>query len=89
MDAMKAKKAPKEKNITIKVRNVALGDKNVVISNSSTIEQVKEAYIEALDAAVRSEKNPSVEKLRFFCLGKELKNELFIYSYDLADNLVV
>jgi hypothetical protein len=71
------------------VRNVALGDKNVVISNSSTIEQVKEAYIEVLDAAVRSEKNPSVEKLRFFCLGKELKNELFIYSYDLADNLVV
>ena len=28
-------------------------------------------------------------KLRFFCLGKELKNELFLYSYEMADKIVV
>ena len=27
--------------------------------------------------------------LRFFAMGKELKDELFIYSYDLMDGLTV
>ena len=42
-----------------------------------------------IDQEVKDANNPAVEKLRFFCLGKELKNELYIYSYDMADNLVV
>lgn len=49
MDAMKAKKAPAEKNITIRVRNPMLGDKDVVCSNLSTIEQVKTLYLESCD----------------------------------------
>jgi len=49
MDAMKAKKAPDAKNITIKVRNPMLGDKDVLCSNLSTIEQVKGFYLEKCD----------------------------------------
>lgn len=29
------------------------------------------------------------ESTRFFCLGKELKNDFFIYSYDIVDEMVV
>lgn len=66
-----------------------MGDKNVVISNSSSIEQVKEAYILVADQEKVAEKGANAGKLRFFCLGKELKNELFIYSYEMNDNIVV
>lgn len=66
-----------------------MGDKNVVVSNSSSIEQVKEAYILVADAEKVAEKGADASKLRFFCLGKELKNELFIYSYEMNDNIVV
>jgi len=46
MDAMKAKKAPTDKKITIKVRNPVLGDKEVNISNLSTIIEVKAMFLE-------------------------------------------
>lgn len=49
MDAMKAKKAPAEKNITIKVRNPVLGDKDVQCSILSTVERVKELFLEQCD----------------------------------------
>lgn len=29
------------------------------------------------------------EGIRMFCLGKELKDELFLYSYDLVDEMAV
>lgn len=45
MDAMKAKKAPKEKQFTIKVRSPVLGDQTVTISNLGTIEMLKTNYI--------------------------------------------
>ena len=28
-------------------------------------------------------------EVRFFCMGKELKNNLFLYSYDLFDDSVI
>jgi len=36
-----------------------------------------------------AEKNCDLSKIRFFCMGKELKNDLFLYSYDVADGMVV
>jgi len=55
------------------VRNPGLGDQQVVVSNLSTIEQVKEAYLAAVGPAKCAEKGAEVSKVRFFCLGKELK----------------
>ena len=71
------------------MRNPGLGDQQVAVSNLSSIEQVKEAYLAAVGPAKCAEKGAEVSKVRFFCLGKELKNDLFIYSYEMADNMVV
>lgn len=30
-----------------------------------------------------------VDTLRLFCMGKELKDDLFLYSYDIADEMVL
>lgn len=30
-----------------------------------------------------------VEELRLFCLGKELKDDLFLYSYEIKDEMVI
>lgn len=29
------------------------------------------------------------ENLRLFCLGKELKDDLFLYSYDMVDEMTI
>ena len=71
------------------MRSPALGDQVVVISNLGTIEMVKTNYLSQVGAEKVAEKNADVSKLRFFCLGKELKDELFNYSYEMADNIVV
>ena len=122
MDAMKSKKAPKEKQLTvsthhittfcmclptliednrrqcallfidleqIKVRSPALGDQKVIISNLATIEMVKTNYLSQVGHSKVAEKGAEVSKLRFFCLGKELKDDLFLYSYEVNDNMVV
>ena len=34
-------------------------------------------------------KEYEVNQIRFFCLGKELKDELFIYSYDIKDEMTI
>ena len=31
----------------------------------------------------------TMERLRFFCMGRELKDDLFIYSYDIQDEMAV
>ena len=44
---------------------------------------VKTNYLSQVGSEKVAEKSADVSKLRFFCMGKELKDELFIYSYDL------
>lgn len=94
MDAMRNKKAPKEKELNIKIRNPKAGDQTVVCSNSLTIYQVKEHYLRQIDKSKvgfteESTTEELIEKIRFFCMGKELKNELYVYSYDVENNMVV
>jgi hypothetical protein len=43
-------------------------------------------YIDKLGSAGQG---MTVENMRMFCLGKELKDELFVYSYDIADEMTV
>ena len=43
-----------------------------------------------IDESVKAEHGIAVEaNVRFFCLGKELKDELFVYSYEMFDGIVV
>jgi hypothetical protein len=30
-----------------------------------------------------------IEYLRFFCLGKELMDDLYVYSYELKDEITI
>ena len=50
---------------------------------------MKTKYLSQVSAEKVAERSADVSKLRFFCMGKELKDELFIYSYDLVDDVVV
>ena len=43
-------------------------------------------YIDKLGADAEGMK---VENIRMFCLGKEFKDDLFLYSYDLIDEMTV
>ena len=44
----------------------------------------KQKYIDKIQ-----DKDLKIENIRMFCLGKELKDELFLYSYDLVDDMTV
>jgi Ubiquitin family len=63
------------------------GDCTLQCSNLLSIAQFKQMYIDKLgpDAA----QGLKVEKIRMFCLGKELKDELFLYTYDIVDEMTV
>ena len=65
-----------------------LPDKNYEddISNLLTISEVKELFITNL-----GDKGVGLKpaNLRFFCLGKELVDDFYIYSYDLTDNFTI
>ena len=69
-----------------------LPDKNITtdIDNDISIMDLKKLYITNLAAEKPgSEEGIEAARLRFFCLGKELKDELFVYSYDLVDDLTI
>ena len=51
-----------------------------------SILELKAKYLEELGDKAEG---LSVEKLRYFCLGKELKDELKLHSYDLKDGLTI
>jgi len=60
-------------------------DINIIVTNKSSILEAKAIFLKE----VEMEEKSSPENTRFFCLGKELKNEFFIYSYDIVDEMVV
>jgi hypothetical protein len=49
-----------------------------------SIRSFKEKYIIRIE-----DKEMKPENIRMFCLGKELKDDLFLYSYDLMDEMAV
>jgi len=67
----------------LKVRS-AKGDCVLSASNLLSIADFKQMYVDKVAA-----ESLKVEHIRMFCLGKELKDELFLYSYDLADEMTV
>lgn len=69
--------------MTLKVRHAARGDKIMEISNLLSIVDFKKDYIAAL-----GEELP-LENVRLFAMGKELKDELFVYSYDIMNESTV
>lgn len=68
----------------LKVRNAAKGDKTLEMTNLLPISEFKSMYVNEL-------KDPevTVDKIRMFAMGKELKDDLFIFSYDIINESTV
>ncbi len=60
------------------------GDTVFSVSSLITIKQLKQKYIDKLGAT-----DIRLEDLRLFFAGKELKEDLFIYSYDIKDEMTI
>ena len=83
---LKSKKQPDEAMMTLKCRHAAKGDIIMEISNLLPISQFKQQYI--TDLGDKGE-GLAVDQIRMFAMGKELKDDLFIYSYDIIDESTV
>ena len=83
---LKSKTAPAELTMSLKIRNAQMGDVEVQPSNGMQISDFKQMYIDALE-----EKGEPItsDNLRLFAMGKELKNDLHIYSYDIMNESTV
>ncbi len=53
------------------------------ISSLITIKELKMKYLEKLGGEFK------LEDVRLFYAGKELKEDLFIYSYDIKDEMTI
>jgi hypothetical protein len=49
-----------------------------------SIGEVKQRYLDKL-----GEKEMTPDNLRFFCMGKELKDDLFMYTFEIVDGLAI
>jgi hypothetical protein len=52
-------------------------------SNLLSINELKINFIEKMELDLKP------ENIRFFCLGKELQDDLFLYSYDIKDEMAI
>jgi hypothetical protein len=72
--------------MTLKARHAAKGDVQLKPSNLMNIQDFKQLYIKALK---KNGAGLTTDKIRMFAMGKELKDELFLYSYDIIDESTV
>ena len=70
--------------MNLKLRNAAHGDVDLELSNLLDIKSLKEKYCDKLN-----KEDVTTDLLRIFAMGKELKDELFIYSYDIMDESTI
>ena len=70
--------------MTLKVRHAVRGDKILQISNLLPIVDFKKEYVKQL-----GDSEVTYENVRLFAMGKELKEELWIYSYDIMNESTV
>ena len=59
------------------------------VSNHLAIKELKQLYLDQLRENGKDTTGMEVENLRFFCLGKELVDDLFVYSYELKDEITI
>lgn len=59
------------------------------VSNHLSIKQLKQLYLDKLQEDGKDITGMTTDNLRFFCLGKELMDDLFVYSYELKDEITI
>ena len=70
--------------MTLKCRHAARGDKTFNLSNLIPVTDFKNMYIAELNDG-----EVTIDKVRMFAMGKELKDDLFIFSYDIINESTV
>ena len=66
------------------MRSAKAGDTVMTTSNLVSVSEFKQAYLNKIN-----ERELKIENIRMFCLGKELKDDLYLYSYDIVDEMVL
>ena len=82
-DKLKNKAKPKSEMIKLKVRNTAKGDFEFEVENTTQILEFKKQYIKVLAEKDANDASLEPTQIRLFAMGKELKDDLFLYSYDI------
>ena len=72
--------------MTLKLRNTKKGDLTINFSNLLSVPEFKQLYIKELKTAGEG---LDVSLIRMFAMGKELKDDLFVYSYDITNESTV
>ena len=58
-------------------------------SNLLNILDLKKKYVELLDSKELTKGDVEVSQIRLFAMGKELKDDLFVYSYDIMNESTI
>ena len=58
-------------------------------SNLASVKEVKELFCQACNQRDKYPAKITPDNIRVFCLGKELKNELFLYSYGITESTTI
>lgn len=83
---MKDKKAPDEIPLKLKARNAARGDVVIETNNLLPVNEFIKMYIAELK---KKDMDISSDTIRMFAMGKELKPDLWLYSYDILNESTV
>lgn len=75
--------------MTLKLRNTTIGDQEMELSNLLSIIDLKKQYVELLNSKELTKGEVEASSLRMFAMGKELKDDLFIYSYDIMNESTI
>ena len=81
-EKLEKKAKPSEVAMKLKIRSVK-GDCTLDVTNCTEIVELKKSYIENVDKSLQ------LDQVKFFCMGKLLKDEHFVYTYDIKDEMVV
>lgn len=66
-----------------------MGDVEMEMSNLIPIAQLKNMYVDLLEQKELSKGRIDTAQIRLFAMGKELKDDLFVYSYDIMNESTV
>ena len=75
--------------MSLKMRNAQMGDQSMELNNLMGVVDFKKKYVELLNSKELTKGELDPANIRMFAMGKELKDDLFIYSYDIINESTV
>ena len=66
-----------------------MGDQEMELSNLMSIIDLKKKYLQHLEEKELTKGDLECSQIRMFAMGKELKDDLFIYSYDIMNESTI